>query len=75
VSHHTQIVVVLWFTSMVAIASAAFLCWGAWSLFWDLYDHLMQRHKRIRNNRFDGARRANQFHISACFRDVKGIHR
>lgn len=74
-SPHAQLVLVLGITCLVAIGSAAFTGWAVWSLFWNIYDYFMQRHKRIRNNQFDGARRANQFHIATCYRDMKGIHR
>jgi len=68
-SEHAQLVLILWFTSVVCLASAAFVCWVVWSLFWDLYDYLMQRRTRRRNARFD-ARVGRD-----CYRDVRGITR
>jgi hypothetical protein len=56
---------------LAALVSAGFLSWLVWSLFWDLYDYLMQQRTRRRHNRFDGARTTER----PAFRDAKGIHR
>lgn len=74
-SAYLQLVIVLWITSMVAIGSAAFLCWAIWSLFWAIYDHLMEQRTRVQNSRADAIRTENQLHIPACFRDMKGTNR
>jgi hypothetical protein len=68
-SPHAQLVLVLGVTSLVGIAAAAFVCWLVWSLFWSIYDHVMQQRTRRKNAQFD-ARVGRD-----CYRDVQGVHR
>ena len=70
-SPHAQLVFSIGFAALLAIGTASFIGWLAWSLFWDLYDHLMQQRTRARHNRFDGARSTQR----QSFRDIPGIHR
>jgi hypothetical protein len=64
-----QLTFAVWFTALCAIGSLAFFAWLLWSLFWDVYDHLMQQRTRRRNAQFD-ARVGRD-----CYRDTKGITR
>ena len=66
---HAQLVFAIGFASLIACGAAAFLGWVLWSLFWDVYDHLMEQRTRRRHNRFDGARSTTRF----AFRDMKGV--
>ena len=68
-SQHLQFTFSVWFTGLSAIVATAFVAWLIWSLFWDLYDHLMQQRTRRRNAQFD-ARVGRD-----CYRDIKGITR
>jgi hypothetical protein len=47
-SDHDALVFALGFTFLCVITVAAFMGWLLWSLFWDLYDHLMQQRTRRR---------------------------
>lgn len=68
-SFHSQLVLVLGVTTFCSIGAVAFTCWLVWSLFWDLYDYLMQQRTRRRNAAFDA--RVGQ----DCYRDLPGVHR
>jgi hypothetical protein len=53
-------------TFMIALCSAVFLGWVVWSLFFDIYDHLMQQRTRKRNSQF-------QPRVGSCYRDERGL--
>lgn len=68
-SEHAQLVFGLGVACIASAGAIAFACWVAWSLFWDLYDHLQQQRTRRRNTQFD-ARVGRD-----CYRDVRGLTR
>lgn len=68
-SPHWQLVFAAWLDGVAMIGSSAFVAWLAWSLFWDLYDHLMEQRTRRRMQALE-ARSGRD-----CFRDVKGLTR
>lgn len=74
-TEHTRLALAMTFTFLIAGGSFAFFGWFLWSLFWDVFDHLMQRYKRIENNLADELARESQFHIPSAFRDMKGVQR
>jgi hypothetical protein len=59
----------IWFNTMMGLGAAGFLAWCVWSLFFDIYDHLMQQRTRRRNQQFDA--RVG----SVCYRGQPGVHR
>lgn len=68
-SEHTQLVFGLGVSGIVSASAIAFASWVLWSLFWDLYDHLMQQRTRRRNSQFS-ARVGRD-----CYRDIRGLTR
>jgi hypothetical protein len=72
-SERDQLVLAVGITAIVACASLSFVGWLLWSLFWDAFDYVMQNRKRAKNNRFEGARRhQNYLHVPRWLRDMKG---
>lgn len=61
---HTQLVLVLWISSICVLGTCAFVGWLAWHLFWDTYDSLMQERRRRKNKELN--RRLN----SPYFRSI-----
>jgi hypothetical protein len=57
----------IWFDTMMGLGAAGFLAWLVWSLFFDIYDHLMQQRTRRRNQQFD-ARVGRD-----VWKDVRGV--
>lgn len=70
-SQHVQLIFAATFAVCCVGCVFAFLAWLIWSLGWEIFDHFMQRRRRARNNRFDGARTTQR----QAFRDVRGVHR
>jgi len=69
VTLHAQLVLGIGVTSLVFIGSAWFVCWLVWSIFWDVFDHLMQQRTRRRNGQFTA--RVGQDY----YNDIPGVHR
>lgn len=61
----------VWFVLGCVVVTAGLIGWGAWSLFWHLYDEHMQAQKRIANSQLDSAWTTRQFYIPYSQRDFK----
>lgn len=56
---------------LCAICALCFVVWLLWSLFWDVYDHLTGRWKRIESTRIDSNYNRGQFSVPDSQRDFK----
>lgn len=68
---HAALVFAIGLASMCVICAACFVVWLLWSLFWATYDHLMQRHLRVKNTDLDVSYRTGQFYVPPSMRDAK----
>lgn len=63
---HASLVFAIGLCALCALSAACFIVWLLWSLAFDLYDHLLQHHTRIKNEEIDANYR--QFRVGG---DVK----
>jgi hypothetical protein len=71
VSAHAALVFAIGLTGLCVLCTACFMVWLLWSLFWTAYDHVMQRHLRVKNSELDVSYRTGQFYIPPSMRDIK----
>lgn len=70
-SSHAMLVFAVGLSALCVLCAACFLVWLLWSLFWAAYDHVMQRHLRIKKAELDVSYRTGQFYVPPTMKDSK----
>lgn len=68
---HSTLVFAIGLAAFCGICAVCFVVWLVWSLFWTAYDHVMQRHLRVKNSELDVSYRTGQFYVPPAMRDTK----
>ena len=53
-SDRARLILALGVTGLMCAGALGFVCWLAWSAFWDVFDYGMERWKRCQNERRKG---------------------